>query len=70
VLKYITQLLPFIVLQKEPMTQEEIEELCLELNKIGVSQQMPGSTPPGMQRKLFSIQRSNSSSPALSAASA
>jgi hypothetical protein len=26
-------------MQKEPMTQEEIEELCLELNKIGVSQQ-------------------------------
>jgi hypothetical protein len=27
------------LVQKEPMTQEEIEELCLELNKIGVSQQ-------------------------------
>lgn len=37
---FIARLL-FTNLQKEPMTQEEIEELCLELNKIGVSRQGP-----------------------------
>jgi hypothetical protein len=30
----------FCGLQKDPMTQEEIEQLVLELNKIGVSKQL------------------------------